>query len=249
MGLKCTLLGHSFGEQTVTREREERGSEVVTIVREVEECARCGEEHVVTENKEVTSVVDPEEVGLGGGEGSAGGESPEYATGSGLGAGTFNQDQFEPADSPAEEDAEIMEAGSDDRAPGEWPSEPAEPSDADADRDASEQPDDPDAAGADPDDHATVLDDQAGGGDPAQASLDESTAPDSPGGDEPEPSPEDPETGVDDGATVDRGGESLTVPEGGFECPECGLRVDADSSFRSGDACPECQRGYLEAVD
>ena len=58
MGLKCSLLGHSFGESTVEHEREERGSEVVTSTREVAVCERCGEKRVLSENKEVTAVID-----------------------------------------------------------------------------------------------------------------------------------------------------------------------------------------------
>ncbi|MDF9744830.1 DUF7093 family protein [Natrinema salsiterrestre] len=56
MVLRCSLLGHDFGEAEVEREREERGSEVVVTVQEYEECARCGEKHVISENTEVTSL-------------------------------------------------------------------------------------------------------------------------------------------------------------------------------------------------
>ncbi|MFA9515744.1 hypothetical protein ACERIT_00745 [Halopenitus sp. H-Gu1] len=55
MGLRC-LLGHDFGEPTVEREREEEGDQVVITVREIEECDRCGERRVVSENKEVTTL-------------------------------------------------------------------------------------------------------------------------------------------------------------------------------------------------
>ncbi|MFC4439542.1 MULTISPECIES: DUF7093 family protein [Natrialbaceae] len=64
MVLRCSLLGHDYGDTDVEREREERGSEVVVTVREYEECARCGERHVISENTEVRSIstetgVDP----------------------------------------------------------------------------------------------------------------------------------------------------------------------------------------------
>lgn len=55
MGLKC-LLGHDFGDPEVERERQEEGNEVVVTLREVKTCRRCGEQRVVSENKEVTSV-------------------------------------------------------------------------------------------------------------------------------------------------------------------------------------------------
>ncbi|SEW16032.1 DUF7093 family protein [Natrinema salifodinae] len=56
MVLRCSLLGHDFGEAEVEREREERGSEVVVTVQEYEECSRCGDRNVISENTEVTSL-------------------------------------------------------------------------------------------------------------------------------------------------------------------------------------------------
>ncbi|PGF16370.1 hypothetical protein CP556_09760 [Natrinema sp. CBA1119] len=56
MVLRCSLLGHDFGETDVEREREERGSEVVVTVQEYEECSRCGQRNVISENTEVTSL-------------------------------------------------------------------------------------------------------------------------------------------------------------------------------------------------
>lgn len=56
MGLRCSLLGHDFGEPEIEREREERGNEVVETVREVKTCEHCGSESVVSENTEVRSI-------------------------------------------------------------------------------------------------------------------------------------------------------------------------------------------------
>ncbi|NIB98449.1 hypothetical protein [Halobacterium sp. R2-5] len=56
MGLRCSLLGHDYGEAFVERDREERGEEVVVTERELKECARCGSEKVTTENTEVRSL-------------------------------------------------------------------------------------------------------------------------------------------------------------------------------------------------
>ncbi|WP_396610779.1 hypothetical protein ACH9L7_11150 [Haloferax sp. S1W] len=64
MGLTCRLLGHSYGEPETEREREERGDEVVVSIREVQVCSRCGDEQVISENKEVTAIRTPEEVGM-----------------------------------------------------------------------------------------------------------------------------------------------------------------------------------------
>ncbi|GAB7019414.1 DUF7093 family protein [Halostagnicola bangensis] len=60
MVLRCSLLGHSYGEPEVDREREERGSEVVLTVTEFQACQRCGERNIITENTEVTSIVPDE---------------------------------------------------------------------------------------------------------------------------------------------------------------------------------------------
>src|SRR6056297_1795819 len=55
MGLRC-LLSHDFGEPELEREREEQGNEVVITVNEVKTCSRCGEQRIVSENTEVTSI-------------------------------------------------------------------------------------------------------------------------------------------------------------------------------------------------
>ncbi|AXR80422.1 DUF7093 family protein [Natrarchaeobaculum sulfurireducens] len=56
MVLRCSLLGHDYGDSEVEREREERGSEVVVTVQEYEECTRCGDRNVISENTEVKSL-------------------------------------------------------------------------------------------------------------------------------------------------------------------------------------------------
>ncbi|GAB3686344.1 hypothetical protein GCM10028857_18250 [Salinarchaeum chitinilyticum] len=55
MGVRCTLLGHRYGEAEIEREREERGEEAVVTIREVKTCSRCGDRSIVSENKEVTA--------------------------------------------------------------------------------------------------------------------------------------------------------------------------------------------------
>ncbi|MBX0295212.1 DUF7093 family protein [Haloarcula nitratireducens] len=62
MGLKCSVLGHTYGETTVEREREEQGSEVVITIQERETCERCGKTRIVSENKEVTSIETPADI-------------------------------------------------------------------------------------------------------------------------------------------------------------------------------------------
>lgn len=56
MVLRCSLLGHDYGEPEVERERDTRGSEVVLTVQEYERCTRCGVKNVISENTEVTSI-------------------------------------------------------------------------------------------------------------------------------------------------------------------------------------------------
>ncbi|WP_128477379.1 DUF7093 family protein [Halorussus pelagicus] len=79
MAIRCSLLGHSYGETEIEREREEQGSEVVVTVREFEECERCGERKIVTENKEVTALQSPAP-DLKAAESDADAESPSDAS-------------------------------------------------------------------------------------------------------------------------------------------------------------------------
>lgn len=65
MSLKCSVLGHRFGETSVERSREESGNEVVITEQEVRTCERCGHQRVVSENKEVTTR-EPADDGLAG---------------------------------------------------------------------------------------------------------------------------------------------------------------------------------------
>src|SRR6056297_452549 len=99
MSLRCSLLGHSFGEAEIEREREEQGSEVVVTVREFEECERCGERKTITENKEVTAIQSPapdletaeSDAGMAsqsGGASESGGPGTTAETGAGQDAGT-----------------------------------------------------------------------------------------------------------------------------------------------------------------
>ncbi|MFB6223045.1 MAG: hypothetical protein ABEH86_05150 [Haloarcula sp.] len=62
MGLKCSVLGHKYGETTVEREREEQGSEVVITIQERETCERCGNTRIISENKEITAIETPSEI-------------------------------------------------------------------------------------------------------------------------------------------------------------------------------------------
>lgn len=149
MGLKCSLLGHDFGDPELEREREERGDEVVLISREVETCGRCGKSRVVSENKEITTVQPEEAVASDSAEtdatemdaSEAGAPEVGAETGTGVDAGATGgasglesaieqveaDEELEPAPSPEEDDAVILDGEDEaaERDAGEWPEEAA----------------------------------------------------------------------------------------------------------------------------
>lgn len=233
MGIKCSVFGHRFGDTEVTRDREERGSEVVTTITETETCERCGETRVVSENTEVTTLETPSEIiegttddadGDGGdtpGIGRSGGRADgppideagdrtgEAATPAGDSAGTGDGlvGGPDPDPDPDEEDAVILDEtpDTDEESEGRAPGEwPDETG-----KEAGEEEWVPD-----------MTDVTETGGLPSV----ESEQPD-----------------------IESTGEAATVPEGEFRCPECGFTTAVDSSsLREGDFCPECHRGALE---
>ncbi|NHN57494.1 MULTISPECIES: oxidoreductase [Halorussus] len=114
MSLRCSLLGHSYGDAEIEREREEQGSEVVVTVREFEECERCGDRRVVTENKEVTAIETPAPSGESAeGDAAAGASNVDGANGSssaGPDAST-GPDATPDPDSPSGPDAGVGRTG------------------------------------------------------------------------------------------------------------------------------------------
>lgn len=56
MGVKCSLLGHDYGDTDVERERAEQGDEVVRTAKRVQRCRNCNHERTVSENTEVTAL-------------------------------------------------------------------------------------------------------------------------------------------------------------------------------------------------
>lgn len=233
MGIKCSLLGHAYAEADVERERTEQGDEVITVVREVERCTRCGVERVVSENTEVTAVVDPDEVDA---EATAGDAEPveteaeDPADGEAMSSivdradvsadddSTPEEEAFEPPDDPAEEDAEILKGGGEqEREPGQWP-EDEEPFDPDglASESAEELEPDPEPAV-----------------EPVAEPTDENSGDASEDGD----APSEPQASL--------GG--VGMEDADYVCPECGFAAAAaTSSLREGDACPECGVGWLQ---
>ncbi|NEU57933.1 oxidoreductase [Halorussus sp. MSC15.2] len=164
MSLRCSLLGHSYGEAEIEREREEQGSEVVVTVREFEECERCGDRKVVTENKEVTALDSPTP-DLESAESSAG-----ASAGAGGGADTNAESDVSVApeasaspdvgvDAPADgDDAEIIGGSSDSDESSESVASSASTS-ADATDTATDTADDFDSSQSAADDDGVILDD------------------------------------------------------------------------------------------
>jgi ssDNA-binding Zn-finger/Zn-ribbon topoisomerase 1 len=249
MPIKCSVFGHRYGDGEITRDREERGSEVVTTITETETCERCGETRVVSENTEVTTLETPshivEDAADGPGDGGDGG------------------DETSTPDGPVTSDRLVDEAESG-----------ADPPDGPAGGSAESGADPPDGpaggsaeSGADPDgmpgaqggDDAIILEETSGSDEDDSRKREPGEWPDE--GEEEQVDDEwrpdttnMTETGDDGLPSVEseqpafeRTGQAASVPEGEFYCPECGFTTAVESSsLREGDFCPECHRGALE---
>lgn len=258
MAIKCSLLGHDFGESSVEREREEQGSEVVITIREIETCSRCGEEKVVSENKEVTTLETPDDVSTDAGtddtepapvddepdavetvetepepdapETPAEPEKPAEAP-----IEDAEPETTEPVESsepPVTDDAEILDDDDDDtpeREPGEWPQEADEETSHDEeDFDQYGYMDEADESVDDEKTDAEFIDDDADA-EPEQTAQTNAW-------------PSEDEESVE----ASNGPGAVTVPEGEFVCEGCGFSTPVESSsLRAGDFCPECHQETL----
>ncbi len=256
MGLRC-LIGHDYGELLTSRDQRARANEVVVTVREYRECARCGHQRIITENKEIKAVTsdepgadDPAEpAGPAADAPAAGGEWSGADLHSG--AGRVGGDAVEPM-TAEEDDGVILEEEPErpTRARGEWPDDgrdAAADEPAGADADPADEPEGVEFGGSLPEDLETAPDDgsadDAGPGDgeiiDAEAATGAGqTAPTGSAGagapsDGPSSTDEAPRQRPDDG-------------DAEFVCPECGETWPAvNASLRPGDICPQCRRGYL----
>lgn len=269
MSLRCSLLGHAYGDTEIEREREEQGSEVIVTVREFEECQRCGERSVVTENKEVTAI-DAAAPDLERAESERQSEqtdATETAEGSGnagdvaddtgdidgvsesVGAAPAVDGEFEGAQSAEEDDAVILDDEADgetedaDRDSGEWPeADSTHPAEAGDDRGRGEWPEvgqEDEGFDARPDDGDAEVEFGGGLAPESAPSVDESEA-------------EEVEFVNADGDTLDttdaggRGGSELSAGfTSGSEAPSVSGPAedpDVDAEF----VCPEC--GYRAGV-
>ncbi|QSG09746.1 DUF7093 family protein [Halapricum desulfuricans] len=245
MSLKCSIFGHAFEESTVEREREEQGSEVVITIREIQTCTRCGETRVVSENKEVTTLETPNEVGAEPESADAGtdtaadsdtadvdteqtaDESPSPSTAGGS-TDSESGGGFASEEPPVTDDAEILDDDSEtpERDPGQWPQEAGDDSST---PDAGPDIEEAESEGVDQSKtDAELLDDDVTESSPQTNEW--------PSEDE-----------IDAASDPDTAGPgAVTVPEGSYVCRECGFSTPAEeSSLREGDFCPECHRGTL----
>ena len=269
MAITCSLLGHDFGEAEVEREREERGSEVVTSVREVAVCERCGAERILSENTEVTSVVSPSEPPTDGAAApEADADRRADADDSAMSAGASDSpDSPESADAAEsaefedydaeDDDAVILTDDPDQRDYGDWPSESGQ----------EYRPWDPDTLVRDEEDDdgptiAEMLGEEAADEDDLAEDEDGDGSED---GDETGDGDVDPTANESaNGQRLDTGAEVLdadstpvepaagpsSTPGANYRCSVCGFSVDArGSSYRPGDSCPSCHSGYLAAAE
>lgn len=266
MGVKCSLLGHDYGDTDVERERTEQGDEVVRTAKRVERCRNCDHTRTVSENTEVTAleaaagvVREPDGTILaatdrinetpsasldssieGGGSSSErsasdGGLIIENLNESDAISGLSDENDTDPANESGDTggideirtDRPKIRTKGPNRAPGEWPAEPDEPTRAPKTRDES--------AGLDSSGSLTVAQtdtnpwpDETDATAKTQTELPmrRSTAGNGPG----------------DSDASARTGRPDTV----FACPSCGFSASiADSPLRAGDICPGCHHGYL----
>ena len=248
MSLKCSLLGHRYGDTAVRRDRERDGTELVETVQEVRACTRCGRELIVSETTEVKTVqtatdaderdtTDPDT----GSEAPAAGATSATGAATGPPGGTGEADGGVATDADA--DAEVGPRDARERLTGSA----ADSSQFDPNVNTDVGPE----AGADTDDGPPAREDDA-------VFIDENGEErpevDWPPGEKSETTDEDwkpdidPDPERDTTRRVDsESSAGLTVPEGQFRCPECEFSTTVESSsLREGDFCPECHRGALE---
>lgn len=258
MSLRCSLLGHEYGETEIERDREERGNEVVISVVELERCTRCDATRTISENTEVTQLSQPRS-GTGTGPAGPGPASPKpkpdptadaESTGPGIESRPEADSRTEPqpdtepsveAD-PAAEDTEIIEDDTveNDREPGAWP----EVGDHETRTNEPSETPWPSVEGEDEGFDATTPDGptdvEFGGGLTPQADQDAEIVESAESGGEDEPMFVSAQSSAAPDRPADLGSEAVLF------CPHCEVSGLGDrDSLRAGDICPECHRGYL----
>lgn len=253
MSYKCTVFGHKYGDTEVNREREEDGDEVIITVRETEECRRCGETRVVSENKEVTTLETAADIVAND---LAGSEDSTPADQQTTGVPPGNEAAPTPAaggDVATESVAESTGVSTDEAIPEaetdssstEMDPETDDGVILDDDDDDEDEPDEERAEGEWPEESGS---DEGTGAEPAWPEEHEGETPSPSGSDDPSwelPGDIDPHPETEERVGGTTG--TLTVPEGEFYCPDCEFTAAVESSsLRAGDYCPDCHMATLE---
>lgn len=273
MSLKCSLFGHRYGDTEVRRDREQEGSEFVETVQELKVCTRCGEELVVSETTEVTTVEAAEGTGQ---------QQPDSEGIDRVGRSETGRSAGTPRSAGTTGPIEDTDAGSGDAGRGSGPASSDGPGSSDTESDqgpagtsspvsdaGADASDAGGPGGSTPESPATGPTADTGTDSSSYGSTDRDPPParkddaiilgedddEDDAGEWPDDSEEEtddwepetePETDPREGGSAGTSG-GLTVPEGEFHCPECGFTTAVESSsLREGDFCPECHRGALE---
>lgn len=240
MGLRCSVLGHRYGERERVEERDDQGSEILHISREIKTCERCGETLLITENKEITHAHTPPEPSSDPQPRSAPDPEPELA---------------EPVTSDDDDDGLILPNEPTDREPGEWPADP-EPETSSEEQSDTAWPEPPDDPQEDPD----KTDDESA--DQAWPDIEEEADEgfDATVGDhddedeileaiqtESQQAVEITESGFARAAPIDAPDDSTNDEvRTEYYCPQCEWKAKSlVASVRRGDICPSCKKGYV----
>lgn len=240
MGLRCSVLGHRYGDRERVEERDERGDEIVVAIREVKTCERCGDELVVTESKEVRAVDGPAE--------PTPSQREPFEPETELPTAKDAEVEPDPTPDPTPEpepgdDGIILPDESADREQGDWPADPIE-----------EETESGNEAGATTDEEIEEWperdDTEDEGFDAMTGEVDEEIAAEvieAVANTEPAREGENTEAGFYRAAPMqDPADPSETDVHTKYYCPRCDWEAASlTTSVRRGDICPDCQGGYV----
>ncbi|WP_229727340.1 hypothetical protein [Haloarcula argentinensis] len=249
MGLRCEVFGHDFGETTIEESYDEGKRGTVLTVREYESCERCEHIRNISENQ---GLISPTEESRANVEQS---DKVEHRTENKRPAGVKENaevkteardtgqvaDETEPNEPPASTVAasdNVAETSPDVEASDESPSVTEstllETTDDAVILSETEEPDDDSYTPSNNDD-AVIIDDAAT----------DTTEPSS-------ETPEEPGIGNDRDRrsySADRSKSTTNDSVPMYQCPRCEFELPvSESSFFTGDVCPQCRVGYLEDV-
>ncbi|WP_049998195.1 DUF7093 family protein [Halococcus sediminicola] len=251
MGVKCSLLGHDYGDSEVERERDEDGNELIRTAKRVERCRNCGHTRTISANTEVTALESAAGV-VREPDGTVVATNGSAMTEEGVAIETTEGDERTveeptPADPPADErespashspetaePAEVSETGRDE-------SEPVEPTEP-VPIDRIEHGSDPQRPAREPGEWPGEPDTAADGLDSSGSLVDGGAAV----GRWPDGTTAGTTHESEEGEAATRGKRQSRKPGDALSCGACTFTSPiADSPLRAGDICPDCGTGYL----